>query len=131
LQVLHPGPLRSAAADRRRVRDRGGAGRWPLVEHRPRVRAADRLRGPESRRGQEDPAPRRAGRDPATAAGAAPRLVSGARGPRVSATGWVALGSTVGGAAAFLFQIVGTRVLGPVAYAPISVLWTLQYLWVA
>lgn len=53
------------------------------------------------------------------------------RRPRVSATGWVALGSTVGGGAAFLFQVVGTRVLGPVAYAPISVLWTLQYLWVA
>ncbi len=47
------------------------------------------------------------------------------------ATAWIVAGSTVNGIAAFLFQIVGTRALGPVAYAPISVLWTLQYLWIA
>jgi O-antigen/teichoic acid export membrane protein len=41
------------------------------------------------------------------------------------------VGSALNGLAAFLFQIVGTRTLGPVGYAPIGVLWTLQYLWIA
>ena len=50
---------------------------------------------------------------------------------RLSSTGWVALGSALGGLTAFLFQVVGTRVLGAQEYAPIGVLWTLQYLWVA
>lgn len=40
----------------------------------------------------------------------------------------VLAGSAVGGAAAYAFQILGTRALGDVAYAPISVLWTIQYL---
>lgn len=47
------------------------------------------------------------------------------------ATAWVAAGSAVNGLAAFLFQLLSTRALGPDAYAPISVLWTLQYLWIA
>ena len=46
-------------------------------------------------------------------------------------TTWIAIGSTVNGLAAFGFQLVGTRALGPSAYAPIGVLWTLQYLWIA
>ncbi len=50
------------------------------------------------------------------------------RAARSRATAWVALGATVGGVAAYVFQIVGTRALGDVAYAPIGVLWTLQYL---
>lgn len=37
-------------------------------------------------------------------------------------------GSAVSGVGAYLFQIVGTRSLGEQAYAPISVLWTMQYL---
>ena len=40
----------------------------------------------------------------------------------------VLAGSAVGGAAAYGFQILGTRALGEVAYAPIGVLWTIQYL---
>jgi hypothetical protein len=54
--------------------------------------------------------------------------------PRRSLAGgttWIAIGSTVNGLAAFGFQVVGTRALGPTAYAPIGVLWTLQYLWIA
>lgn len=46
-------------------------------------------------------------------------------------TAWIAIGSTVNGLAAFGFQVVGTRALGPADYAPIGVLWTLQYLWIA
>lgn len=38
------------------------------------------------------------------------------------------LGSLGGGVAAYLFQIVGARALGGAGYAPIGVLWTLQYL---
>lgn len=44
------------------------------------------------------------------------------------ATSWVLMGSLVSGIGAYLFQILGTRSLGEEAYAPISVLWTLQYL---
>jgi O-antigen/teichoic acid export membrane protein len=47
------------------------------------------------------------------------------------ATTWVAVGAAFNGLAAFGFQVVGTRSLGPVAYAPVGVLWTLQYLWIA
>lgn len=47
------------------------------------------------------------------------------------ATIWLALGSAVNGLAVFGLQVVGTRALGPVEYAPIGVLWTLQYLWIA
>lgn len=46
-------------------------------------------------------------------------------------TTWIALGSTLNGLAAFAFQVVGTRALGAAGYAPIGVLWTLQYLWIA
>lgn len=45
-----------------------------------------------------------------------------------SATSWVVLGAGVAGVATYLFQVVGTRALGTEAYAPISVLWTMQYL---
>jgi O-antigen/teichoic acid export membrane protein len=49
-------------------------------------------------------------------------------GPRANATAWVVFGSGVAGLAAYAFQILGTRALGAVDYAPIGVLWTLQYL---
>ena len=47
---------------------------------------------------------------------------------RPRATSWVVLGAGFAGIATYLFQIVGTRALGTEAYAPISVLWTIQYL---
>lgn len=60
------------------------------------------------------------------------KLVPAARwrhaGRGTSATSWVLMGSLVSGVGAYLFQIVGTRSLGEEAYAPISVLWTMQYL---
>ena len=43
-------------------------------------------------------------------------------------TGWLVLGGALAGLGAYLFQIVGTRALGEADYAPISVLWTIQYL---
>jgi O-antigen/teichoic acid export membrane protein len=56
---------------------------------------------------------------------------AGTTGVPAHATTWIAVGSALNGVAAFLFQVVGTRALGPVGYAPIGVLWTLQYLWIA
>lgn len=53
------------------------------------------------------------------------------RGTGAGATALVAYGATVNGVATFAFQVVGTRALGAVDYAPIGVLWTLQYLWIA
>ena len=52
-----------------------------------------------------------------------PRALTGGR-----ATSWVAAGALAGGVSTYLFQVLGTRTLGDAAYAPISVLWTLQYL---
>lgn len=46
-------------------------------------------------------------------------------------TSWVVLGSLASGVGAYLFQVVGARALGDEAFAPISVLWTLQYLLLA
>jgi O-antigen/teichoic acid export membrane protein len=43
----------------------------------------------------------------------------------------VLFGSLVSGLGAYAFQVIGTRGLGEEAYAPISVLWTLQYLTVS
>lgn len=40
----------------------------------------------------------------------------------------VLVGSGLSGLGAYAFQIIGTRALGKVAYAPVSVLWTIQYL---
>jgi O-antigen/teichoic acid export membrane protein len=53
------------------------------------------------------------------------------RGPLGHPTSWVVAGAAIGGVAAYLFQILGTRTLGADAYAPIGVLWTLQYLLVS
>jgi O-antigen/teichoic acid export membrane protein len=38
------------------------------------------------------------------------------------------LGAGAAGVATYAFQVIGTRALGTEAYAPISVLWTIQYL---
>lgn len=45
-----------------------------------------------------------------------------------SGTRAVLIGGALSGVAAYAFTILGTRVLGEVAYAPVGVLWTLQYL---
>jgi hypothetical protein len=52
-------------------------------------------------------------------------------GPLGRPTSWAVAGAAAGGLAAYLFQIIGTRSLGAVDYAPIGVLWTLQYLLVS
>lgn len=57
-----------------------------------------------------------------------PEALLRGQGSRSRATSWVVVGSLVSGVAAYLFQILGTRALGDEAYAPISVLWTMQYL---
>lgn len=44
------------------------------------------------------------------------------------ATRWVVAGSAVSGLAAYAFQVAAARFLGEQGYAPIGVLWTLQYL---
>jgi O-antigen/teichoic acid export membrane protein len=43
-------------------------------------------------------------------------------------TAWVALGSLIAAVFAYVFQIVGGRALGAEAFAPIGVLWTVQFL---
>ncbi|MGH8907803.1 MAG: lipopolysaccharide biosynthesis protein [Egibacteraceae bacterium] len=47
---------------------------------------------------------------------------------RTPGTAAVLAGSMASGVGAYLFQVVGTRTLGDEGYAPISVLWTIQYL---
>jgi O-antigen/teichoic acid export membrane protein len=47
---------------------------------------------------------------------------------RHGATHRMLVGSVVAGLGAYAYQVVGARVLGDVAYAPISVLWTIQFL---
>jgi hypothetical protein len=47
---------------------------------------------------------------------------------RSQGTSWLVAGAVLGGVAAYLFQVVGTRTLGEDAYAPIGTLWTVQYL---
>ena len=48
---------------------------------------------------------------------------------RAGGTHWMLVGSLVAGLGAYGFQVLGARALGDVGYAPISSLWTLQYLW--
>lgn len=74
--------------------------------------------------------------DPGDAAAAAPRqsrlrhaISAGTRSLRAGGTHWMLVGSLVAGIAAYGFQVLGARALGDVGYAPISSLWTLQYLW--
>jgi O-antigen/teichoic acid export membrane protein len=68
--------------------------------------------------------------DPGRPGGAEPAGLLGSIGRhvRTADTSWVLLGSLVGGLGAYLFQVVATRGLGEEAYAPISVLWTIQFL---
>lgn len=47
---------------------------------------------------------------------------------RTRGTTPVLAGSALSGLGAYLFQVLGTRALGEEAYAPIGVLWTIQYL---
>jgi O-antigen/teichoic acid export membrane protein len=50
------------------------------------------------------------------------------RGLRTRGTQWMVVGAALAGVGAYLFQVIGTRSLGEVAYAPIGALWTIQYL---
>jgi O-antigen/teichoic acid export membrane protein len=50
------------------------------------------------------------------------------RGFTVRGTRWMFLGAAVAAVGAYVFQVVGARSLGEVGYAPISALWTIQYL---
>lgn len=54
------------------------------------------------------------------------RLGLGARG-----TQWMVAGAGLAAFGAYLFQLIGTRALGGVRYAPIGTLWTIQYLLVS
>lgn len=46
------------------------------------------------------------------------------RGFRAPGTGFMVTGALVGAVGAYVFQVYGVRAIGPVAFAPISVLWT-------
>jgi len=50
------------------------------------------------------------------------------RKPTQRSTQWVLFGSLASGLGAYAFQVLGVRALGEEAYAPISILWTFQYL---
>lgn len=50
------------------------------------------------------------------------------RGFRAPGTARMIAGSLVGAVAAYLFQVVGTRRLGEIAFAPIAVLWTVFFI---
>lgn len=50
------------------------------------------------------------------------------RGIRARGTHWMLVGAGVAAVGAYLFQLIGARSLGQVAYAPIGALWTVQYL---
>jgi O-antigen/teichoic acid export membrane protein len=50
------------------------------------------------------------------------------RGFRTRGTQWMFVGAGVAAVGAYLFQVIGARSLGDVGYAPISALWTIQYL---
>jgi O-antigen/teichoic acid export membrane protein len=50
------------------------------------------------------------------------------RGLRTRGTHWMLVGAGAAAVGAYLFQLIGARSLGRVGYAPISALWTIQYL---
>ena len=56
------------------------------------------------------------------------RLRDFARAQRGSGTTYMLVGTVVAAIAAYLFQLVAGRALGPTAFAPITVLWTIQFL---
>jgi len=47
---------------------------------------------------------------------------------RASGTAYMIVGTLIAAVAAYLFQLVAGRDLGPTAFAPITVLWTIQFL---
>ena len=62
-------------------------------------------------------------------AGGHPAAAIGARvSRRGGATSTVLVGAMVSGLATYGYQVLGVRALGEEAYAPVSVLWTVQYL---
>lgn len=58
----------------------------------------------------------------------APAPAFGVRGITAGGTVWMVAGSLIAAAGAYLFQMVVAQELGSRAYAPISVIWTIQYL---
>ena len=50
------------------------------------------------------------------------------RGFKAPGTGFMVAGGLIGAVGAYLFQVYGGRALGPEAFAPISVLWTLFFI---
>lgn len=54
----------------------------------------------------------------------APVVQADKRGFRAPGTGFMVTGGLLGAVGAYLFQLYGGRVLGPEAFAPVSVLWT-------
>jgi O-antigen/teichoic acid export membrane protein len=53
------------------------------------------------------------------------------QGLRTGGTYWMLVGSLLAAVGAYLFQLITTRSLGEVRYAPIGTLWTIQYLTVS
>jgi len=53
---------------------------------------------------------------------------SAARAVPGSGTGYMVVGTLIAAVAAYLFQLIAGRVLGPTEFAPITVLWTIQFL---
>ncbi len=53
------------------------------------------------------------------------------QGLRTGGTYWMLVGALVAAVGAYLFQLITTRSLGEVGYAPIGTLWTIQYLTVS
>lgn len=80
-------------------------------------------------KGRPIPESRALGQRQAVAAPAsAPRRPAPARRPTQRSTQWVLFGSLASGIGALAFQAYGVERLGEQAFAPITVLWTLQYL---
>lgn len=50
------------------------------------------------------------------------------RGLTTRGTHWMVVGAVAAALGAYLFQLIGARALGEIGYAPISALWTIQYL---
>lgn len=69
-----------------------------------------------------------AGGYPPLAMDDATNLRTRARAAMGSGTGYMIVGTVVAAVAAYLFQLVAGRSLGPTAFAPITVLWTIQFL---
>jgi O-antigen/teichoic acid export membrane protein len=70
-------------------------------------------------------------REPASSVAMTPTIGvigSVSRGLRTRGTHWMLVGAAVAAVGAYAFQVVGARALGGVRYAPISALWTIQYL---